>query len=59
MDVGEIFGTVVGVLVIIYVAFVLITQFSKMDPNFAPYGWGIFLALIAGVVLFFKYGLFK
>lgn len=58
MDIGEIFGTVIGAILMVYVAFVIITQLSQSTPEFAQYGWLMFGALIVGVVAFFKYGLF-
>ena len=59
MDLSELFGTVIITIITVYIAFILINNFSKITPEFASYGWIIFSALIAGVVLFFKYGLFN
>lgn len=59
MDIGEIFATVVGTILMIYVAFIIISQLSQQTPEFAYYGWLLFFALITGVILFFRYGLFQ
>lgn len=59
MNISEMFATVIGIIIIIYVAFVMISQLVQATPTFAIYGWTIFGALIVGIVLFFKYGLFK
>ncbi|MBN2101593.1 MAG: hypothetical protein JW716_01840 [Candidatus Aenigmarchaeota archaeon] len=59
MNIEEIFATVVGTILTVYVAFVIISQLSQNTPAFAYYGWVLFSALIVGVVAFFKYGLFN
>jgi ABC-type branched-subunit amino acid transport system permease subunit len=59
MDIGEIFATVIGVILMVYAAFIIISQLSQQTPEFAYYGWLMFGALIIGVVAFFKYGLFN
>ncbi|RLG24383.1 hypothetical protein DRN76_04080 [Methanosarcinales archaeon] len=59
MDIGELFATVVGSIITIYVAFIVIQQLVQITPEFAQYGWLIFGALIVGIVAFFKYGLFS
>jgi len=59
MDVGKLFAMVIGIIITIYAAFIIISQLVEITPGFAYYGWLIFGALIAGVVIFFKYGLFN
>jgi hypothetical protein len=59
MDIGETFATVIGLLLMAYVGFVVITQLIQQTPGFGYYGWAIFGALIAGIIIFLKFGLFK
>jgi len=57
-DIGKIAGFVVGGIIIIYVAFYLISEFSKITPEFSEYGWYIFgaliMAFIGGLYLTFR-----
>jgi ABC-type branched-subunit amino acid transport system permease subunit len=59
VDISEIFGTVIGTILMVYLAFIIINQLAQTTPEFAYYGWMLFGALIIGVVAFFKYGLFN
>jgi hypothetical protein len=59
MDIREIFATVIGTILMVYIAFIVISQLSQVTPQFAYYGWLIFGALIVGVIVFFKYKLFQ
>lgn len=49
-DIGKIAGFVLFGVLIIYVAFLLISEFSKMTPEFAKYGWYVFGALLTAFV---------
>ena len=55
----ELFKTVITTIVVVYVAFILIQSLSQDTPGFSQYGWVVFGALVAGVVFFFKYILFR
>ena len=46
------------IIVIVYVAFVITQNFCEMSPEYCIHGWGIFLALVAGVAFYFKHKLF-
>ena len=58
MDIGEIFATVITLVITVYVVFEVISILSRQNPEFAQYGWLIFGALLFGAVAFLKFGLF-
>jgi hypothetical protein len=57
-DIGKIAGFVLTGIVIVYIAFLFISEFSKITPEFSRYGWYIFGALltvfVGGVYLIFR-----
>ncbi len=55
MDIGEIFGTIIGVILLIYVVYIIIIQFSQTIAGFALYGWLLFIVvLISGIMAILK-----
>jgi hypothetical protein len=58
MEIAEFFSSVIGIIVTIYVAFVIISQLSQQTPEFSYYGWLMFGALIIGALAVII-GLFK
>jgi len=57
-DIRKIASFILGGILIIFVAFQFISEFSKMNPEFSGYGWYIFSALVTafvgGVYLLFR-----
>lgn len=51
MDIGEIFGTIIGAILMIYVAYILIIQFSQTTAGFAFFGWILFIAILISAVI--------
>ncbi len=58
-DIRFIAGNILGTIVVIYAAFMMIDTFCKTTPDFCGYGWSMFIALLAGVVFYFKYVVFR
>jgi len=58
MDIQQIFGTVIMILLLVYVSFMVTQQFCEMTPSYCGTGWVIFGALVFGVIVFLKYALF-
>ena len=56
MNIGEIFASIIGVLVVVYVGYLLITSFCQTTPSFCNIGFTLLGALVIGAVLFLKYG---
>lgn len=55
---GRIIEVVFEAIVSVFIAYVLIKAFSDAFPEFGQFGWPILAALVFGVILFFRYGLF-
>ena len=57
-EIGKIFATVIGIILGIYVAYVLIGSLVTVTPSFTIIGWGIFIIIlivaIFGIIAFFK-----
>lgn len=47
----EVFVTVIVLVILAYVVYILVTGFAQASPGFAQYGWEIFLAVIAAIVI--------
>lgn len=58
MRVGEIFGLVIALFFLVYIAFLLTQNFCQQTPSYCSVGWTVFGALVIGVVAFLKVGLF-
>jgi uncharacterized membrane protein len=55
----RIIEVVVEAIISVFIAFLLIKTFSDAFPGFGQYAWPILAALVLGVILFFRYGLFE
>jgi len=52
MDLAKIFGEIVGAIIFLYVAFIIISNFAKITPDFATLGWILWILMFIGVVVF-------
>jgi len=46
----EMFTEIIGVIIAVYVAFVVISQLTQITPEFSFYGWSMFITMILGIV---------
>jgi hypothetical protein len=57
-DIAKILAYVIGLIVTIYIAYVLISSLVTVTPGFALIGWVFMIIIILGGILFMLY-LFK
>ena len=55
---GQIIGSVLTTLIVVYVAFLFTGSFCQTTPSYCVYGWGLFSALVIGATYFLKVTLF-
>ena len=51
MDLGEVFGTIIGSILMVYVAYIIIVQLSQTTAEFAFFGDILFIAIIISAVI--------
>jgi hypothetical protein len=57
-EIAKIFATAIGIILTIYIAYVLITSLVTITPGFAIIGWAVFIIIlivaILGLIAFFR-----
>ena len=57
-EIAKIFATIISLIIVLYIAYIIITSFIEITPGFAIFGWGIFIVIliftILGIIAFFR-----